>query len=104
MSFEISELMVQLPVATCTQGSKTSAPQEKPEIECRDSKTSAPKETPICIPPSKTSAPRPQPKEVPICEPGSKTSMHYDDAVTADDLDAVLAQMREQLATVGAEE
>jgi hypothetical protein len=90
MSFEISELMVQLSEA-----------KEKPPTICEPgSTTKAPKEAPkICEPGSTTKAP---PKEKPmICEPGSTTKAHLDDSVSAiDDLDAVRAQMRERLATV----
>ena len=102
MSFEISELMVQITEAVCQPGSTTRAPDEVP-VCIPPSTTRAPQETPICEPGSTTRAPqkpKPQPKPDVECAT-STTRAHYRDTVNADsDLDAVLAQMREQLTGV----
>jgi hypothetical protein len=100
MSFEISELMVQLIEAVCQPGSTTkAAPQETPA--CRDSTTKAPAQ-PICQPPSTTKAPTEKPDV--ICST-STTKAAYEDTITAgSDLEAVRAQLRERLAAVGADD
>jgi hypothetical protein len=99
MSFEISELMVQLAEASgkapqqpiCTPPSSTKAPQQ-----------------PICIPPSSTKAPTicepgsstKEPKPL-ICETGSSTKAEQTSTVVGlDDFEAVRAQLRERLVNV----
>lgn len=99
MSFEISELMVQLseakekPSTVCQPGSTTKVPDI-----CQPGSTTKAQPT-ICQPGSTT---KEQPGVKPlVCETGSTTKAQLDERVSAsDELDAVLAQMRETLATV----
>jgi hypothetical protein len=115
MSFEISELMVQLSevgdyrAAECAKGSTK---EEKPICVPGSTKEPKPKE-PICVPGS-TKAP--QPKEAPICVPGSTKATPDIICTTAStkalreatvvgaagnidgDLEAVRAQLKEKLA------
>jgi hypothetical protein len=99
MSFEISELMVQLSEATEKAPGCRDSSTKAPTICEPGSTTKAPKEPPkICEPGSTTKVPKEKPM---ICQPGSSTKAQLDDHASAmDDLDAVRAQMRERLATV----
>ena len=97
MSFEISELMVQLAEASekapaCKEGS-TRAPA--PGCKPGSTKEPPPKEpSPICVPGS-TRKPEPE-----ICIPGSTRSQLESSVDATADLDAVRAQLRDRLATV----
>jgi hypothetical protein len=100
MSFEISELMIQLaevqgPQAmTCiTGGSTKAAPTPAPAPDCVSGSTKAPP-PPTCVPGS-TKAPQPE-----ICIPGGSTKALQELAVdAAAELDAVRAQLRDRLVT-----
>jgi hypothetical protein len=99
MSFEISELMIQLSEAKEKAPGCRDSSTKAPTICEPGSTTKVPKEAPkICEPGSTTKVPKEKPM---ICEPGSTTKAQLDERVRAiDDLDAVRAQMRERLATV----
>jgi hypothetical protein len=83
MSFEISELMVQLAEAS----EKVPAP-----APCTPGSTKAP--PPTCVPGS-TRKPEPE-----ICIPGSTRSQLESSVDATADLDAVRAQLRDRLAAV----
>jgi hypothetical protein len=93
MSFEISELMVQVTEMICQPGSNTkSIPQEKPE--CRSNTKAAP-EKPEC----KNSTKSPIEPDI-ICTTSNTKALYEEPAYGGTDLDAVRAQLRERLATV----
>jgi hypothetical protein len=95
MSFEISELMVQLS-DVCTPPSSTKSPSPEKE-PCRSStKAPAPKPDIICTTSSTKAAPKPDI----ICTTSSTKALHESVVEAELDLDAVRAQLRERLATV----
>jgi hypothetical protein len=87
MSFEISELMVQLAEAS-----------EKKEPACREGTTKAPAPPPVCVP-GTTKAPQPPQKPKPdiICSTGTTKAQQTSTIDAVEDLDAVRAQLRERL-------